>query len=99
MIAVARPVCQTAAMIATLQQIAEDLVKLKPGERVERAETWIGRVLDFKVAPTAAAWDRETDRRLDESKAGRAEASSAWESVGPARPVLREACRVSTRRR
>ncbi|MBI2929625.1 MAG: addiction module protein [Verrucomicrobia bacterium] len=82
-------------MTETLQKIADDLVKLKPGDRIELAEALITSVPAFADERTARAWEDEIDRRLDESEAGRAEVIPTEESFAPVRKMLREARRPS----
>ena len=87
-------------MTATLQKIADDLVKLKPRDRIELAEALIANVPAFADAKTAEAWEKEIDRRLDDYEAGRVEVIPAKESFARARKLLHEARRppVSGRR-
>ena len=82
--------CQTLPMTATLQKIADDLVKLRPGERIELAEALITSLPAFADEKTAKAWEREIDRRLDECEAGQAEVIPAEESFARVRMMLRE---------
>ena len=85
-------------MTATLQKIADDLMKLPPTERIELAEALILNTPEFVDGGVEAAWDEELRRRIDDVDAGREKLIPSEESFASARKSLDEARRASLSR-
>jgi putative addiction module component (TIGR02574 family) len=86
-------------MTASLKKIADDLMKLPPGDRIELAETLILNTPEFASAEIEDAWDAELKRRIDAAEAGREEMVPSKKSFAAARKALNEARRPSLRRK
>lgn len=84
-------------MTTLLQKIADDLMRLSPGERLELADTLYGSVEEPLDAGVEAAWEKEIDSRLDDYEAGKTGLLSAEETHGRIRKALDEAHRLFSR--
>ena len=84
-------------MTTLLKKIADDLMRLSPGERLELADTLYGSVEEPLDSEIEAAWEKELDCRLDEYEADKATVLSAEEVHVRIQKALDEARGISSR--
>src|SRR5882757_7542596 len=56
--------------VVTKKQLKTLVAKMKPGERVELADSLYASLPNTYLASVNRAWEREIDRRLDDYEAG-----------------------------
>jgi len=57
--------------VVTKKQLKTLVAKMKPGERVELADSLYASLPNTYLASVNRAWEREIDRRLDDYEAGK----------------------------